>query len=139
MSGVPKDIYCYSRLEYSFFICSESQRTYIATVSTILFLPIELKLFFCMFQTPRAQKLQQKFCLSVCRLSVSSVHHVSVMSECKICHRPSGHSFRPISMKLGTLVYLQDTQRHCRRISEILIFSVFIGFFVFLGLRQFLR
>ena len=32
----------------------------------------------------------------------------------EICHRPSGHSFGPICMNFGTLVYLWDTLRHSR-------------------------
>ena len=55
---------------YFFIICVESWRTYIATVSKILFLSIELKLFFCTSWTPTTQKLQSKFCLSVVYLSV---------------------------------------------------------------------
>ena len=51
----------FGTLDYSIevlVIGPESQRTYIATVSKIIFLPIELKLFFCTFWTPRTKKLQ---------------------------------------------------------------------------------
>ena len=54
----------------------------------------------------------------------------------EICHWPSGHSFGLICVEFGTLVYLWDTWRHSRKIFDILIFSVFIGFLVFLGLGQ---
>ena len=39
------------------FICPESRRTYVTTVSKILFFPIELKLFFSTFWTSRTKKM----------------------------------------------------------------------------------
>ena len=56
--------------QFLIFICPESRRTYITTVWNFFFFPIELKLFFFKFRTPRTKKLQLKLCLSVCRVSV---------------------------------------------------------------------
>ena len=69
-----------------FFICHESRRTYFATVANFFFDCTEA-FFFCTFWTPRT---------------------VCLMSDFKICHRPSGYSFGPIRMKFGILVYLCD-------------------------------
>ena len=76
-------------------ICPESRGTYIATVLKILFLPVEVKLFSVRFGPLGLRNCNKIF--------------VCLMSECKICHRPSGHSFVPICMKFSTLVYLWDT------------------------------
>ena len=84
---------------------------YIATVSKIIFLPIELNFFSARFGPLGLRNFYKKFVchLSVCRLCVCLV------SECKICHQPSGHSFGPICMKFGTLVYLCDTLKTLKK------------------------
>ena len=83
---------------HSFFLCPESRRTYIATVSKILFFPIELKRFSPRFGPLGLRNCNKNFvCLSVVCLSN------------EISRRPIGHSFGSICMKFGTLVYLWDT------------------------------
>ena len=88
----------------SVIICPEFQRTYIATVSKILFLSIGLKLFSARFGPLRLRNCNKNFvCLSVVCLSVC------LMSEFKVCHWLSGHSAGLFCRKFGTLVYLCDT------------------------------
>ena len=108
----------------SIFLCPESQKTCIASVSKIIFLPIELKLFSAILGPRGLRNCNTKFwcvCLSV--VCLSSV----LMLESKGCHWPSDHSIGPICMKFSILVYLCDALRYFRRIFEFLIFSVFSG------------
>ena len=72
MSRAPKDIYCYS-LQF--------------------FFSIQLKLFFfaCFGPLGLRNCNKKKFVSSVC-LTVVCLSSC-LMLECKICHRPSGHSF----------------------------------------------
>ena len=63
--------------------------------------------------------------LSVVYLASDVCRLASVICPLKACHRPSGHSFGPIYMKFGTLVYLS------RNIFEILIL---FGFYPDFGL-----
>ena len=85
------------------FICPESWRTYIATVSKIIFLPYVMRLFLHVFD-PQNLEIAGKFRV-VCRLS----SYVCCLSNViKFRHQPCGHSFGLICIKFGTLVYLCD-------------------------------
>ena len=93
----------FSFLCFHIIMCPESRRTYTATVSKILFFSIELKLFSARFGPLGLRNRNKNFvCLSCVCLS-------SVCLSNKICHRPSVHSFCPICLKFGTLVYLWYT------------------------------
>ena len=128
-----------------FFKCLESRRTYIAIGSMGSFFSIVLKLFLGTFQTSRGEKQQNKFfrLYSVLRFTFSVLRSpfsvlcylLSVRTRMALYAKViDGFSWNFVYMFVWRICSLC-----CNPFFEILIFTIFIGFLVFLGLCRFLR